>query len=222
MKSRNEEIDQLFSNGLDNYEETPSANAWDQIEGQLPSKRNRTIYWVAASVAGVLLTAAIGWNSILSKSDISIYDAQQLTSQASYPEKEFIPVPILVQTKTIVYVDRPEQVKEAGAGEVLAGATVESVETQAALELQPFGATYALNSNAELAAIDFTNANPAIAQDESVTIIYKKGDPKYPKLAKALNFMKEVGEGERQLIDFEKISNNLMARRETNTNSNKN
>lgn len=222
MKRPNKEIDKLFSKGLRTYEEAPSADGWAQLESKLPSNRNRTIYWVAASVAGVLLTAAIAWNNILNKSDISLYDSQQLATQANFPQREYIPVPILVQTNTIVYVDRPVRSNERVVETSIAKNTSKPIEIQSALELEPVGSTYAFSNNIALPKIDFTDNIPASVEDDAVTIIYKKGDPKHPKLAKAFNFMKEVGEGERQLIDFEKISNNLMARRETNNHSNKN
>ena len=197
MKRQNEEIDKLFSKGLNNFEETPSANAWSQIENQLPSKRTRTFYWVAASFVGVLVTAAIGWNSIVKKSETNIYDSQQLTAQASYPEKEFIAVPVILQTKTIVYVDRPVQVNQPNNSmeqPAVAVANAETTEARPALELQPFGASYALSSNMALPeSMQNSSFAMASADDEAVTIIYKKGDPKYPKLAKALNFMNSMG-----------------------------
>lgn len=226
MKKQNEEIDKLFSKGLSNLEEAPSANAWKQIESQLPSRRNRAMYWVAASMAGILLTASIGWNRILTKSNLPIYDSQELVTSANFPQKEFIPVPILIQTKTIVYVDRPineNNQRKVEKETVIADNTnlIQSIETQPTFELQSVGTAYAMQSDVQLPALDLNNPIASTQEDESaVTIIYKKGDPKYPKLAKALNYMKEVGEGERQLINFEKISNNLIARRETNNNSN--
>lgn len=228
MKKQKEEIDKLFSKGLSNFEESPSVDAWAQIESQLPSGKSRMVYWIAASFAGVLLSAAIGWNTILNKSKVPVYDTQELATNANYPQKEFVPVPILIQTKTIVYIDRPIQSipqNEKIENQYVADEStpVQSIVTQASYEFHPVGATYSLATDTRIPIQgdnDVTSASNNV--DPAVTIVYKKGDPKYPKLARALNFMKEVGEGERQLIDFEKISNNLIARKESNNNSNKN
>jgi len=40
MKHPEKQIDTLFTQGLSSYEETPSPQAWDAIENQLPSNKS--------------------------------------------------------------------------------------------------------------------------------------------------------------------------------------
>ena len=216
MKNQDEQIDKLFQHGLDNYEETPSSSAWDSIDNQLPKKNTKSIYWVAASVAAMLLTSTVVWNSILEKSNTFEYETASVEVKATYPQKEFAPLPILVHTNTIVYIER-EVFIPATETPIQAETTVAiNTNTNPSYDLKPISDYYALSSNiSEAASVELM-----YAENEPITIIYKKGDPKHPMLAKAANFFKEVGEGERPLIDFEKISTSVMARRETTNNSN--
>lgn len=216
MKNQDEQIDKLFENGLNNYEETPSSSAWDSIDSQLPKKNSRSIYWVAASIVAMLLTSTIVWNSILEKSNTFSYETANVDVKANYPQKEFAPLPILIHTKTIVYINRNVIVDSPENPIQTPSEITNSSILSSTFELTPVSDYYSLNSNIlETASIELI-----YIANEPITIIYKKGDPKHPKLAKAANFFKQVGEGERPLIDFEKISTSVLARRETNNNSN--
>ena len=216
MKNQDEHIDKLFQNGLGNYEEAPSSFAWDSIESQLPKKNTRSIYWIAASVAAILLSSTIVWNSILEKTITFSYETANTSVKANYPQKEFAPLPILIHTKTVVYVDRTVYI-EAPINKILIPTEVTNTASiSSSFELKPISDYQSLNSTIpETASVELV-----YTANEPITIIYKKGDPKHPRLAKAANFFKEVGEGERPLIDFGKISTSVIARRETNNNSN--
>lgn len=216
MKHQDEQIDKLFHNGLNNYEEIPSSSAWDSIDNQLPKKNTRSMYWVAASAAAILLTSTVVWNSILKNTNTFSYETSQVAVKATYPQKEFTPLPILIHTNTVVYIEKEVFIKAADEPTVINTTVASNVNTNPTFDLKPISDYYALSSTiSESASVELVYAN-----NEPITIIYKKGDPKYPALAKAANFFKEVGEGERSLIDFEKISTGIMARRETTNNSN--
>jgi len=216
MKNQEEQIDKLFQNGLNNYEEIPSSSAWDSINSQLPKKNHRSVYWVAASVVAMLLTSTIVWNSILEKSTAYTYEVANVEVKANYPQKEFAPLPFLIHTTTVVYIER-EVFIQAIEPPIQTEATVAiNADIKPSFDIKPISDYYALSSNiSETASVELV-----YDENEPITIIYKKGDPKHPMLAKAANFFKEVGEGERPLIDFEKISTGVMARRETTNNSN--
>lgn len=216
MKNQDEQIDKLFQSGLDNYEDTPSSSTWESIESQLPKNRSRSMYWVAASVVAVLLTSTVVWNSILNQTSELIYETNNVLIKANYPQKEFAPLPILIHTNTIVYVDRTVYV-ESPKNEILVPTEVTNIASiGSSFELKPMSDYHSLNSNIS----ETESVQLVYTTNEPITIIYKKGDPKHPRLAKAANFFKEVGEGERPLIDFGKISTSVIARRETNNNSN--
>ncbi len=216
MKHQDEQIDKLFQSGINNYEETPSSSAWNSIDSQLPKKNTHGMYWVAASVVAILLTSAVVWNSILEKSNTFSYETAKVAVKANYPQKEFTPLPILIYTNTVVYIEREVFIKAPNELQLLAPSVAHNTTLNSISELKPISDYYALSSNISEA----TSVELVYTVNEPITIIYKKGDPKYPMLAKAANFFKEVGEGERSLIDFEKISTGIMARRETTNNSN--
>ena len=216
MKNQDEQIDKLFTTSLENYEEIPSSSAWESIESQLPKNKSRTMYWVAASVVAVLLTSTVVWNSILKQTNEVIYETNNVSLKANYPQKEFAPLPILIYTNTIVYVDREVYIT-APSSIILEETEVKNIaSTTSSFELKSMSNNYSLNTNISETPSVKLIYNP----NEPITIIYKKGDPKHPKLAKAANFFKQVGDGERPLIDFGKISTSVIARRETNNNSN--
>ena len=216
MKNQDEQIDKLFQNSLTNYEETPSSSAWDSINNQLPKKKNRSVYWVAASVAAMLLTSTVVWNSILEKSNTYAYEISSVEVKANYPQKEFAPIPFLIHTNTVVYIERKVFVQAIEPSTQTEATVAITTNPSSSIDLKPISDYYVFGSNiSETASVELV-----YAENEPITIIYKKGDPKHPMLAKAANFFKEVGEGERPLINFEKISTGVMARRETTNNSN--
>ena len=216
MKNKDKQIDKLFQKSLGNYEETPSASVWDSIDIQLPKNNSRIIYWVAASIAVFLITSTIGWNFILERTNAFTYETNEVSVKANYPQKEFILLPILIHTKSIVYIEREATVKIDDNFMNVKPKVTDYPSIRSSNELKPVSDYYTLNTYISIpGSIDLINS-----ENEPLTIIYKKGNPKYPLLAKAVNFIKEVGEGERQLINFEKLSIGLLARRETNNNSN--
>ena len=50
-------IDRIFRERLHNHEATPSAEAWSQVEGKINSRSSFKLYWIAASVALLI----VGW-----------------------------------------------------------------------------------------------------------------------------------------------------------------
>jgi hypothetical protein len=215
MKNQDEKIDRLFQSGLGNVEETPSSSTWNAIESQLPKKNNTNMYWIAASVAAVLIVSTIAWNSILERTSTFNYDTNNVSLNANYPQIEFTPLPILIHTTTIVYVDKEVMKGEVDTNPQLTKASTLSTGLSSAFDIKSVSDYYTLNTDIPTSQVELI-----YTVNEPITIIYKKGDPKHPKLAKAANFFKQVGDGERPLIDFEKISSSVIARRETNNNSN--
>ncbi len=215
MKNKDKQIDKLFSKGLSNYEESPSSLAWQTINKQLPKTNKRNVYWIAAAVSTVLISSTIAWHSILEKTNTYSYEINQVSLQANYPQKEFSPLPLLIHTKTIIYVEKkifitPTNNKQSKS-------VIKNIPNLgSSIELSSIGNYH--SPNADISKLEPTKST--YSKNEPITIIYKKGNPKYPKLANAVNFFKDVGEGEKPLIDFEKISASVLARRETTNNSN--
>ncbi|MCF6361320.1 MAG: hypothetical protein L3J29_11240 [Cyclobacteriaceae bacterium] len=216
MKNQDEQIDKLFKNGLSSYYETPSSSAWSSIETQLSKKNTQLKYWVAASVAAVIISSVMAWNNFLAPTKSIDYEMASTALQVNYPQKQFIPVPILIHTTTIVYIEKEAESPKTVISTTPDNISIDNPTLVSSFDIKPLANPY--NLNTEIA--NLTTVNLVYTPDQQITIIYKKGDPKRPKLAKAASFLRQVREGERPLIDFEKLSTGLMARRETTNNSN--
>jgi len=215
MKNKEEQIDKLFNNSLLNYEEAPASSAWDSIESELPAAKKYNNYWIAASVVAILMVSTIVWNKILNSTNPLHYETASAPISPTHPQKEFIPLPVILHTTTVIYI----QSNNTGASKSehkidlpthLAPNLVPNVA------IAPLSDAYTFDTQISSAGLPKANSFTA----EPVTIIYKKGDPKHPKLAKAASYLKEVGDGNRPLIDFEKITTGLIARRGSINNSN--
>jgi len=219
MKNKEEQIDKLFKNSLLNYEEAPASSAWDSIESQLPTAKKYGSYWIAASVVAILMISTIAWNTILNSTNSLHYETASSPINPTHPQKEFIPLPIILHSTTVVYLQSSLKNTEASKSEdkVKVGLPTHLAPNLASnIAIASLSDAYTFNTQISSAGLPKTNDFTG----EPVTIIYKKGDPKHPKLAKAASFLKEVGDGNRPLIDFEKITTGLIARRESINNSN--
>lgn len=215
MKSKEEQIDQIFSTGLANFNEAPSAASWRSLESQLPKNSSKN-YWMAASIVAVLMLSVVAWNNILTKSSSFKYDMATSKVEANYPQIELATLPIIIHTTKIVYIEKALENNLSDYQIVVSNKAIPA-EVEPALEISTLSNLY---------VFDTKISNPGSVQlvyneHEPITITYKKGNPKHPKLAKAANYLKQVRGGDRPLIDFEKISTGLIARRENFNNSNK-
>ena len=215
MKSKEEQVDQLFSKGLANLNEAPSTAAWDSIERQLP-KSNSKNYWMAASIVAILIISTVAWNKILSTSSSFTYDVANSTVEANYPQMEIAVLPIIIHSTKIIYIEKlPES--QLNNDNLVISTRVASTEVKPEFKIATLSNSYAFNTKIS----DQSSVQLVYNKNEPITIIYKKGNPKHPKLTKAANYLKQVGGGDRPLIDFEKISTSLIARRQNFNNSNK-
>ncbi len=215
MKHPEEQIDTLFTQGLSSYEETPSPQAWNAIENQLPSNKSKFNYWIAASVVATLLVSAGIWNTIISKTNTSSFKTAAVSIQATHPQPTFIAAPVIIRATTIVYVQVPINSKPNDLIIINELATNTAKVSASNLEIKPISSTYLIESKIDVASTtDFKSAY------EPITIIYKKGDPKHPMFTKAASYLKQVSDGDRPLVDFGKITTGLMARRDNINNSN--
>ncbi len=217
MKNREEQIDKLFNGGLLNYEETPVSSVWDSIEGQLPTSKKYNSYWIAASVAAILMISTIAWNHILNSTNALHYETASSPINPTHPQKEFIPLPVILHSTTVVYIQPLPNNTGASTGINKIDLPTHLAPNLASnIAIAPLSDAYTFDT--QISSVGLPKANTFTG--EPVIIIYKKGDPKHPKLAKAASFLKEVGDGNRPLIDFGKITTGLIARRESINNSN--
>lgn len=91
-------IDSLFREKLDGFEVTPSASAWSELEGKIGSRKKLPVYWVAASIA-LLLLAGITVLEITKPTNdalaLGIIDHPTLENEQAFPS----PVPVKIKTE---------------------------------------------------------------------------------------------------------------------------
>ena len=87
--NRNNNIDDIFKEGMTGYSETPPAYVWDAIESKLNGERkNRKalIFWrgtAAAAVLGLLFLGGLIWNSLSDKAQVAINTPTQVISNTN-------------------------------------------------------------------------------------------------------------------------------------------
>jgi hypothetical protein len=73
-------LDNLFKDQLSKHEETPSPQAWDQIQDQLTSKRTSLWSRRLAIAASIILIATVGFLGYRSLSSIQVEDSMEVTA----------------------------------------------------------------------------------------------------------------------------------------------
>lgn len=81
------ELDNLFKSKLSNLEQTPSADAWQKVQSQLPAQRKKAGYWFMRVAAALLLLMLVG-TYFWVFDDGSIQNTQVLASEEVPPQVE--------------------------------------------------------------------------------------------------------------------------------------
>lgn len=87
MKDNN--IDDLFRNGLGSHRITPPSTAWDKVESQLPTKSKKGVYFWVSIAASIILVLSFGWiilsDSETQQPDVENFQAKEDATQVGTP-----------------------------------------------------------------------------------------------------------------------------------------
>ena len=217
-------LDELFSDGLEHYETSPAPAAWEAIESRLDQKKGRAAWsWLGIAATAALLLAS-SWLMFTPTEEAAadVYTYAESSIEELVLPTEVIYVPIYIHTvveqprqilaqpvkpsvaqQEPVIVEEEEPVVLASTKEI----PVEQPEITTLEDVPLVTAEEVLMASAE---------SPAIvppARQQPVTIIYKQGEPaKESNFVKAMNYMEEVRMGEKKLVNFDKLRNNLRSR----------
>lgn len=216
-------LDELFSDGLENFEASPAPAAWETIESRLNQKRGRAAWsWMGIAATAALLLAS-SWLMFTQTEEATtdVYTYAESSIDELVLPTEVIYVPIYIHTvvekpaqiatqpvksgvaKQEPVIDEEEPIDLASTEEI----PVEQPEIITLEDVPLVTAEEVLMASTETPAV----APPA--QPQPVTIIYKQGEPaKESNFVKAMNYMEEVRMGEKKLVNFEKLRNNLRSR----------
>jgi hypothetical protein len=226
-------IDKLFSDKLRDQKSSPDADSWNRIEQALDKKARKNIWpWlsIAASAALVLVSSWYLLNREDAGNKINYTYAETQKFKLNVPS-DIILVPVIIyvvptQADNHSADDMPMAKNE---GEIVQSNTkldqteVLSTENKvldhklAPVLIAPLPISgsaseeeIAMATTKEAAAAASTNLVP-------LTIIYKQGEPKYKsKFTQALNYMGEVRNGDKKLVNFKKLKENIQAKFKSN------
>lgn len=225
-------LDQLFSDKLDNYQNQPSANAWEAIEGSLDSK-SRKPAWIWIGIAASAALAVVSSWYMLSDNSINnttnyAYSENQVEDIDVPREIILVPVFIQVPSSNELAVNQKVQIGKSSApvptiidetphkNIIITDNKV--LEHQLAPVLQE---PLPLVADAGKEVV-IASAKEVIIEDqestlEPLTIIYKQGKtaPK-SNFTKALNYMEDVRNGDKKLVNFKKIGESIKSKFKSN------
>jgi hypothetical protein len=216
-------LDELFSEGLKDFTPTPAPAAWEQIENQLDQK-SRKAYW---AWAGIAVTAALLFASswlMFTQNETTesyAYDYAEVSPENITQPAEDVYVPIYIYTPA----RQPASVTEQSKPFSVVKRDTEPVQEQPVVlaqtkelpveqpEIIPLEEVPMVTAEEVLMATADTQMTQEPASLEPVTIIYKQGEPaEESNFIKAMNYMEEVRMGEKKLLNFDKLRENIRSR----------
>ena len=215
-------LDKLFADKLSRQQMAPSADAWQQIAGQLNKKGRITRYdrWLAA--AAIALLALLGGLLYLYRGDYQPQPESRYT-QADIPPQPTMPA-LDRQTKPVYYL--PEiNVRQEAVVRVVAAKTPKQTNEQPIIavtaplpqqpdrgeRLSPEPTPATGNQAAPLLALHEETKNTVAASNlPPVTAIYKPGPVEQPSnIVKAIQYVDGVRKGEKRLPTLKDIKRKL-------------
>lgn len=148
---QDKEFDQLFRDKFDGAEVQPSAGLWEDIEAQLPKKRERIlpVFWLAAALACISLSIGLWFNQMPKKVQLQLVNyrpAHPITKSSTlqhHPVQQSVVStvkPAISHTRVVV----------SSPGKVVRGATETAGVKKDLVAMQPLE----LNSHPDYKALD--------------------------------------------------------------------
>lgn len=231
-------LDQLFSDKLSDFEELPSANAWEQLDEELNKSKKRPYgMWlsIAASAALAIVSSWYLLTGSISESELSYTYSDASSTEAELPT-QIVYVPIYIQYPTADQqliakeVPTPQQKAEPFqkvALESKSNALMVSNPLEKSSEREDIIMPEVLDieevplvteiEETLMAYVDPVMQDEPAQEQLPLTIIYKQGEPaKESNFTKAINYMEDVRLGEKKLVNFEKLRDNIKSKFKSN------
>lgn len=234
MKKHN--LDKLFHDKLDDHQSIPSSEAWEKLEESL-EQRSRKPLWTWLSIAASAVLAIVSsWYMFSIDAPTNTYEYAYSDIQAEDVDvpKEIVFVPVFVQVAEPITqpkdpVNPPQtqlaetkdenhiQVNDKPQTEVIVAENKVFEHKLTPVIQEPLPLTtdesedLAIASNKEIDNTEVTNTL------EPLTIIYKQGEPESKSnFTKAINYMEDVRNGEKELVIFKKLRENIRSKFKSN------
>jgi hypothetical protein len=231
-------VDQLFSEKLSDFEQSPSINAWEQLEDELDKKQRKPYGLWLSIAASAALAIVSSWYLLTMSEDettLSYNYAELSTSEAALPT-EIIYVPVYIQVpasdqQTIEKTVASKQKKITPAVPSIANTTTPVIMASNTTDNTPNVKDTTIPEVLDIEEVPL-QADPeetliaslepkfqevSAEEEPQLTIIYKQGEPaKESNFTKAINYMEDVRLGEKKLVNFEKLRDNIKAKFKSN------
>ncbi|MEN8247467.1 MAG: hypothetical protein ABFS32_00920 [Bacteroidota bacterium] len=234
------EIDKLFSDKLEELEYQPQVSSWERVEEALDQKSGKVIWpWVGIAASAVLAMSSFWY--FLDKQvpeNNTLYSYLHDTSnEITVPAKVYlIPVIINVEsTQNIVKKDNPQE-KPLNIEVQPNPIQIESEEINPTLIASNDLPENTIKPVMEEALPEepYTEENTVIASSGEIetevetetdfaplTIIYKQGSKEdKTNFEKAYAYLEEVSKGEKRLLDFRRLGENIKSKFNSSTETN--
>ena len=232
-------LDNLFSDKLSDYQHQPSPRAWEALEESLEQKsQNFAWTWVGIAASAALVVFS-SWYMLSTGSSMNANDYAYAENQTAVDVPlEIVLVPVFIQapannTPTVeqqssqkirVAIDDEAKLKLAEDRQqspiVLADNKV--FEHQLAPIIQePLPVASDDAEELIIASSKETTVEARTNTYEPLTIIYKQGEPEAKSnFTKAINYMEDVRNGDKKLVNFKKIGESIKSKFKSNKNVN--
>jgi hypothetical protein len=225
-------LDKLFSDKLEDYQNQPSAGAWEVIESGLENKSHKPV-WTWLSIAASAVLAIVSSWYMFSESNIdptvNYAHSQNQIDIVDVPQ-EIILVPVYIHVpaaQELVLNQKVQIEKPTPPAAVIIDDTPQQnivitdnkvLEHQLAPIIQePLPLA---DDNSQEVVIASTKEMATVNEQstlEPLTIIYKQGkaEPK-SNFTKAINYMEDVRKGDKKLVNFKKIGDSIKSKFKSN------
>lgn len=233
------ELDKLFSDKLKGYEKTPQVSSWGEIEQDLDKKPARTILPWLGIAASALLAMFSYWYYLDSQapefdSQYSYFDKapNEITAQT-----RVIILPVFIKAQSSqpktgqdqqvltqsTKITKPETViannvntnTEKGSTSLLADNDINDESDNSSITESVLNTELDIEETTALAAnnTQLETENEFDSGIAPITIIYKQGEQEVKtNFEKAYAYIGEVGRGEKKLLDFRKLGENIKSK----------
>jgi hypothetical protein len=229
-----DKLDKLFADKLQDHELTPGVNAWNAIEQSL-DKKKKNIWPLIGIAASAVLAVISSWYLITATEDptqVEYSYAQQDQSNLDVPASViyvpiFIHVPSTpIEINDIDKVNQTQLVADSKPANNLEQINPNKHKLAKDMSLNS-GLSPVIREPLPILVEDPEEIIIASAKDDIVagsintpkplTIIYKQGTPEpKSKFTQAVNYMEEVRIGNKKLINFKKLRENIQSKLSSN------
>ena len=230
-----DKIDKLFSDKLQYHEAVPSVDSWNTLEEALDKKNKKNIWPLIGIAASAVLAVISSWYMITAPPD-----AVQVDYAYAIQDESNVDVPVNI-VYVPVFIQMPSSSKEINDFDPINNTQVvtESKPDANLDQINPkqhklakdmilnAGITPIIreplpvvveDSEEILIASAKEDIKPtAIDTQKPLTIIYKQGAPEpKSKFTQAVNYMEDVRNGDKKLINFKKLRENIQSKLSSN------